>query len=477
MYDWCYYQNNNHTRSEDQNQLDTNQWYLIVYLPVTKISTCIDQAIKSALAVKQDLLDEMFNLLLKYPANCLVIFDGIDECRDKKVLNDIRQFIEESKLGRKPRVIVTARTYLCDMDSDLFHRHLKCEGFTEDQACAYIDRYFHDDRQTTQEIKEKVSFVNQSLTNPLRLYMMCLGIQTGLIDISKTDNLTSTMLFLSREQLLLQREAKKGDKQTLSTEEPQEWRNFTLLSLNAMLQGQRSLTPEMLQQAGIPDDSVVHLYLNKEYTVTCAGEKEHWTFLHETLYEFLSARGLELLKGEDQLCVLLYICSRKEFRNLMLLFVGLLGHNHGTQSVDVTEKNDRLIENMLKVCLVLQGLLDKQGLPPEESIKVKQIKEGNSKLINSASVKALIRTLCCSGWNDTHCHSREQKKLKEQLCNEWKTVLKTFDGCVMGKPEEVFFGMMEEERYCGIIGHIVSCIHECQKSELNIIQWMIPGHW
>ena len=190
--------------------------------------------------------------------------------------------------------------------------------------------------QYVEEHPQKLEWV---LVNPLRAHIFSELTAFGDLTLEDLETLTTVKLFRSLDQLLLKRDK---ECRPTSTFKPT---NFYQACLRSLLTDTRTLSEEDVSKDS-PYLSLLqkHSYRDLDFNDCC-----HFTFPHETLFEYFSMRGLiECLMSdvEYKQAILLWLCANPKMRNVLQLTCGYIAQYVRQLLPDVVF--------IVRACLLLQ---------------------------------------------------------------------------------------------------------------------------
>lgn len=153
-------------------------WLSKLALPI--IRKICPEAAPNPRTPTEELKDALFELL--QTGEVWLLLDGADEMASKfgQPLAWINRQLQDSSILKPVRIVLTCRlniwstgeNYLPDFD---VYRNL---DFTEDQVSEFIEKWFINDREACQNLKQEIEQANERIksliNNPLRLTLLCL---------------------------------------------------------------------------------------------------------------------------------------------------------------------------------------------------------------------------------------------------------------------------------------------------------------
>lgn len=153
-------------------------WLSKLALPI--IREICPEAVPNPRAPTEELKDALFELL--QTGEVWLLLDGADEMASKfgQPLAWIHRQLQDSPILKSVRIVLTCRlniwstgeNYLPDFD---VYRNL---DFTKKQVLKFIEKWFINDREAYQNLKQKIEQANERIksliNNPLRLTLLCL---------------------------------------------------------------------------------------------------------------------------------------------------------------------------------------------------------------------------------------------------------------------------------------------------------------
>ena len=412
----------------------------MVYLNVRSIKGSVREAIRNALWCQKEDKD----ILMKHvetSGGVAIVIDGIDEVRDKAIMAELKDYIDELT-GGSQQVLISTRTGLCQVDQDKFDRILVLQGFTLDQAMNYVRSYYppgppgSGQHPTLTYIEEHQQELEPILTNPLRLNILCELTSRGLLELKPGETLDVLELFRPFERYLIRREIEKVCQQhgagadgrpQVTTEDAEQ---FYRMCLFGMISGVRAFTEKHLKDYRI---SKIYrdAFLSKHtQTDLEAEDKSSFTFGHEMIYEFFSSLYL-LTASEDNLKpLLLVICGQKPLRNVQKIACEIFSK----------KRSMNLLLSTIRAILLLQPEPTMTSHPLVGEIYNLQ-KSFNSDL----SVDQLLMS-------DSVEHQIREANLI------WDKINSVFDHQA---GELTTYGLWENLVSSNTINHVVDCLHSC----------------
>ena len=363
-----------HSRSIDFLDKGPQKWTTIVYIPARDIKYTVEQAIKDHLWCDKKDVDVLM-AHVEEGEGVIVVIDGVDEIRDKKVLEKLQAYVHDRQTRGGPKVLVSARNDLCSIDPQDFSRFLTLEGFTIEQGIEFMKQYFSlgeplPVHQTAKEYvnrhKDKIQVV---LKNPLKLHIFCALTEKGFLDFGEDFKFEVLNLFEPLEKYLTTREGGEV------TEEQSQ--NFYKLCLFAMLSGMRSFTEELLTQFNIVKNYFAFL-VKEDTRDRHAKLTTQYSFTHEMVYEYFASKFIETMELEKLKSLLLTICCNKALRNVQKIMFEII------QKKELYK--EELMTLMIRIILILQQ--DKQLGPVNEKISLLQ--ELPKKIEMSTDISKLV---------------------------------------------------------------------------------------
>ena len=433
-----------------------------------------------------------------------ILLDALDEIRDQQTLADIATFIEYNHKHRGPQILVSARTGLSRLSNDIFDRFLHLEGFTLYQGVEYVNKYITchceeeevDGSQSKQEEHifksqeskppknvtdpskldrpaksiEVLSYVDRYkhrlqviLCNPLRAHILCGLAVEELLTLEEEKILKPLELLKILENFSIMRETGGN---SVSQEEQ---RNFYRLCLHGLLNGIRKLTHDDLDRFGVSADSpyAITFLIPRPGRDKSGCEVKHYTFVHESMYEFFAARCLEILPHEYKKAIILSVCAEDVLQNVREMICEILSEYE-------TDETLTLITGMIRVMLLLacetlscrpldisthmHSPLDttNAGLPFDPSNGIKSILPKFLNLLVQQDVDA--------------------KASLSNVCNVWDCINSIFNGDL---PEHLRVYMLRVLNPCFgsiFMSRVVQCLHKCREENRITIQNKTVNH-
>ena len=426
----------NSTQSSDciNGDLDTT----MVYLPAASIKTTVEEAIKDQLRCKEKHVEVLVSHVQKGEGVAIVI-DGLDEIRDKSVLENVEKYVHDRKHRGGPQVLIAARTDLCKINSLEFDRLLYLQGFSSSQGIEYAKLYFsaqsnpRTQQQTVLEYLEKhMKELEWLLHNPLRLHIFCALTAKGYLQLSDDNLLSSLNLFDKLELFLLTRECEKTGLGKVTDQESQD---FYKMCLFAILTGKREFPESLLVKFNVVRQYLVFMERqdvvdeHAEYT-TC------YSFRHEVLYEYFASRCIQKLPRPLLKSLLLSTCSQRSLRNVQKIMMQMI--------LKQNLLSEELVKSMIQSILVFQN----QNRTSENQI-LDDLLEIYPK---GGSLTCVEEVLLSAG---------DEQQIG-QVDAAWQAINKAFIEHADKLRKTAWFHDLEDE---GTIGHVVDCLKACTPTQ------------
>ena len=398
---------------------------------------------RSTYSPRKELDEEVWNYILENPQKVLLVFDGIDEFKDKSKIgkeNNKPQFknsvdekmplaaiyakLTTGKLLKGAAVLTTTRpTALSHIESIRFDKTLEILGFSSEQVEEYVTKFAEEDKEAGDTVKRHITSNINILSLcyiPASCFIICsslfkmvkfytprgLNLPTSLTGIYKR----AVKIFYLRHNEEFRDEhftRKDFESDELPREEEKKLEKLENLAFEGIKEGRLIFGAKEVR--GMEGSALFHRLPDRE--VDSFSSEGQFCFIHLTMQEFFAARHLTNM-SETELRNFVQMNIKEGKWQLVLQFVaGLMEDKNNLQSEIITdllpvkteEKEDayynvQWTENEEKTKVTCWPTKDEQYL----AVTLMKCLNENSRMKSEAQRK--LQQINCNFVNFIECH-------------------------------------------------------------------------
>ena len=284
----------------------------VIFVRSRDNANSLKELIRNSIPGEQHEKDAIMDLLENEPESVLVIVDEFDECRDSRVITEIKQMIKD----KVTNVFITMRKNDQQLTKEftcLFNEQYEINGFDLESSTSYVKQLFkeqlppYDAKEFLQTISGKPKFE----TNPSHLLLAY-----ELYMSSDIQTLTAMKLYFELERKIVSQDLRNKSLYQIS----EETNKIQNLALYCLLRGNSQCSLLDLHTYKIDLASPAMVLLDK-----CSGEEELWTWQDPHHFQYDVAVALARIASFRNSLWLCWIASRPDLNSLRELLSNVLG--------------------------------------------------------------------------------------------------------------------------------------------------------
>ena len=311
----------------------------VIFVTPTDEEDNLTQTMRNAIPGKKAYTDLIMDLYRDEPESVLLIIEGFNEFKNKRVTTQINQLLKDQATN----VFLTIRNNSDQLTTDfrkMFSLTFKINGFSDVQSETYARKILkdlqysvdHDEpfqnkgSDRTVDLIRAIKNKPKVWNSPLNLSLACLLFIEGGLNPSDMAELTEVSLYTMRENRMVEKELHDEELRDVKMIARRELSKIHKLAVYLLVRNNTKCTEEDLEHFKIGQHSPALVLLDKEERYSARhGNLKSWTWPHSRLLEYDAAACLTNMKDFINSQWLYWIAYRPSLNPVAKLVAAIFG--------------------------------------------------------------------------------------------------------------------------------------------------------